>query len=176
MASLLSRSPLSITLISGAFIMGATTVISPLPSASALARPHAVPQTCVLMVPSTGQDDNPSRQDKAINVCIPTADIPLGMPSAAAQPGASDRQTVGAKTGYRTVGKFSFKVAFVARFNCTGTVLTADDKKPALVLVAALRLQSPLRFRPARRQKAWRQRNRFRNWLRRLEYRRAEDH
>jgi len=137
MTSLLSHSGLSITLISGAFIMSAATVISPLPSAPALARPHAVPQTCVLMVPSTGQDDNPSRQNKAINVCIPTADIPLGTPSAAAQSGASDPRTVGAKTGYRTVGKFFFKVALVARFNCTGTVLTADNKKPALVLVAA---------------------------------------
>lgn len=135
MTSLLSRSLLSISLISSALIT--STVVSPLPNTLAVARSHAVPQTCVMMVPSTGQDDNPSRQDKAIKVCIPTADIPLGMPSAAAQTGASGPQTVGAKTGYRTVGKFFFKVALVARFNCTGTVLTADDKNPALVLVAA---------------------------------------
>jgi len=90
------------------------------------------------MVPSTGQDDNPFKRDKAIKVCIPTADIPLGgMPSAPAPSAASSPATTGAKTGYRTVGKFFFKVAKVARFNCTGTALTADNKKPALVLVAA---------------------------------------
>ncbi len=90
-----------------------------------------------MMVPSTGQDDNPSKQNKAIKVCIPTADIPLGMPSAGSQSGAIGHRTVRAKTGYRTVGKFFFKVALVARFNCTGTVLSADNNEPALVLVAA---------------------------------------
>ena len=41
------------------------------------------------------------------------------------------------KQDTRRVGKFFFKVALVARLNCTGTVLAADNKKPPLVLVAA---------------------------------------
>jgi V8-like Glu-specific endopeptidase len=70
-------------------------------------------------------------------MCIPTKDIPAGMPGAQAQVAANTAQTVRVKTGYPTVGKFFFKVALMIRFNCTGSVIAADYKKPALVLVAA---------------------------------------
>jgi hypothetical protein len=117
---------------------GALSVYSSPHAYSASYRTSASP-VCVTLISIGGQANDTASRGTPIRVCIPPDQIPASVAPAKAtvKPSSVSPSTTGSKTGYPTVGKFFFKVAHIASFNCTGTVISAPSDRTALVLVAA---------------------------------------